>query len=98
MFGDEIGCLLVGRVEFGNESLVLLYPVAVRGDAEIWDALASGEGRPGLRYLGIERLDRGLLCLQQRISGFPELDGVSAISQRVADETRWCGVDDLYFR
>ena len=43
MFGDEIGCRLVGRVELGNDSLVLLDPVAMRGDAEIGDALASGE-------------------------------------------------------
>src|SRR5215475_13199076 len=98
MFGDEIGCLFVGRVELGNDSRVLLDPVAVRGDAEIGDALGSGEGRPGLVYLGIERLDRGLLCLQQGIGRFPELDGVCAISQRIADETRWGCVDDLYFR
>src|SRR5262249_48849084 len=82
----------------GNDSLVPLDPVAVRGDAEIGDALASGEGRPGLVDLGIERLDRGLLCLQQRISRLPELDGVSTISQRVADKTWWRGVDDLDFR
>src|SRR5215813_3835705 len=98
MFGDEIGRLLVGRVELGNGGLVLLNPIAVRSNAEIGDALAAGEGRPDLCNLGIERLDRGLLRLQQRVSGFPELDGVSAIGQRVTDETWWCGVDDLYFR
>jgi len=82
MFGDEIGCRLVGREELGNDSLVLLDPVAMCGDAEIGDALASGEGRPGLVDLGIERLDRGLLRLQQRISRLPELDGVCAIRKR----------------
>ena len=97
MLGDKLGCLLVGRVELGDQSLVLLDPVAVRGDAEIGDALAAGEARPGLGYLGIEHLDRGFLRLQQRISGLPELDGVGAIGQRIANEARRSGVDDLYF-
>ena len=48
MFGDVVGCRLVGRVELGDDSLVLLDPVAMRGDAEIGDALAAGESRPGL--------------------------------------------------
>src|SRR5262249_52770877 len=89
---------LVGRIKLGDQRLVLLDPVAVRGDTEIGDALAAGETRPGLVYLGIEHLDRGFLGLQQSISGLPELDGVGAICQRVADEARRSGVDHLYFR